>query len=75
MIFSEWSRTPPDHVGYAIFRGLRDAGHGRVQELYQPVEIVISWRGWQKELGVAMMGRQRKYPLAAFDGEWQEAIA
>ena len=73
MIFSNWSKTPPDHPCCAIFRGLRVTRSGRIYELYEPAKIVYTWRGRQKELAAALCGRQQLIPLTCMDGEWQEA--
>lgn len=74
MTFTEWSKRPPQHPCFAIFRGLRATRSGRVNELYEPVQIVWTWRGRTKELAVARMRQQGLTPLADLSGEWQELI-
>jgi hypothetical protein len=71
MTLSEWTKTPPAHACWVIFRGLRTFGRGRVIEMNEPVRIEYVWRGRVKELAVAAVGRQQKIRLTNFDGEWQ----
>jgi hypothetical protein len=67
---TDWTKTPPDHPCWALFRGLRTFGRGYVIEMNEPVRIEYAWKGRVKELAVAAAGRQQRLPLTRFDGEW-----
>lgn len=66
------TKHPPMQPCFAIFHGLRyDSRPAAVEEIHQPVRIVEVGYGKTKELAVSMFGRQRKFPLAKFRGEWE----
>lgn len=65
-----WSKLPPRQPCYALFRGVRHTAHNQTVRIDEPVEVLDVYRGQVKELGVAMFGRQTRFRLDKFDGEW-----
>lgn len=69
---STWSELPPSVPGFYLFRGFRRCGSRAYGEnILEPVEICEVMRGGKLELGVALTGRQMRFRMETFRGEWK----
>lgn len=64
------SKLAPREPCFAIFQGARFIRGGIFERIVEPVEIREYVNGKSKELVVCMVGRDTKYPIERFDGEW-----
>lgn len=65
------SNDIPQQEGFYIFRGVRHIRNSLFEHLWEPVEVCECKRGQIVELGVAMTGRQTRFRLDTFNGEWE----
>ena len=70
---AKWSKLPPRKPCFVIFKGWRQMGNlPQYEQVKEPVEVREIMRGMgEKELVIAMTGRQKLFRLDAFAGEWQ----
>ena len=68
---SAWSKLPPRQAGLYYFRGTRSTHRGQTVRVNDPVRLQWIPNGKASELTVIMLGTQRRFPLTAFEGEWQ----
>ena len=64
--------TPPTEPNFYFFTGVRITRNNQRVAVNEPVQVVTIWVGHKRELGVAMIGTQRRTPLTTFDGEWRK---
>jgi hypothetical protein len=64
-------RTPPTE-GFWFFSGVRIIRGTQRVHVDEPVCVCYQYHGYEKQLGVILLGRQTHYRLESFDGEWHK---
>lgn len=68
---SDWSKHPPRTEGIYLFRGVRVTHNNQTLSLDEPVRVQHMQVGQRSNMGVALLGKARIYPVGSFRGMWR----